>query len=286
MCTAMNGESALSVVCFLQAAAAIIIPGILFLAFRSASRVERRDEFVAALTKHINKHPLVRMHVGSLFATHAPVRSSLSLCAAEVESLRRPSAHRTCDLRTDAELRFWLGNCCLSVSPCSSCLRVQFEVSNTAVQGYMRMMNLGEVKAVAIFEASRPSKKADWTYTSLRLEVDKGALDAFRAEQEAKAVARYGADAVAAGKKTAEAQLAAAATAAGFSASDMKANTAAASTEASSSSSATSSTSATVPATATGGATGSASTDGQVASDAAQDGEGQVLVLTLSSGTK
>lgn len=57
-----------------QAAAGIIIPAILFLAFRSASRVERRDEFIASLTKHINKHPLVRMHVGNLFATHAPVR--------------------------------------------------------------------------------------------------------------------------------------------------------------------------------------------------------------------
>lgn len=214
------------------AAAAIIIPAILFLAFRSASRVERRDEFVAALTKHINKHPLVRMHVGSLFATHAP-----------------------------------------------------FEVSPTAAQGYMRLMNAGEVKAVAIFEASRKSKKADWTYDVLKLEVDKGALDAFRAEQEEKAVARYGAEAVAAGKKSAEAHLAAAAAAAGYTADQAKVAASSAPAAAAAGASAAAGSPA-AAAQAGGAAEVPAATVDAKAKEGEGDDEGQVLVLNLSSVAK
>lgn len=42
----------------------------------------------------------------------------------------------------------------------------------------------GEVPGVALVTASRPHKKAAWTYSSLKLEVDKVDLDELRRRKE------------------------------------------------------------------------------------------------------
>lgn len=39
------------------------------MAFRSASRAERVEDFVRALELHVNRHPLVRQHAGLMVAS-------------------------------------------------------------------------------------------------------------------------------------------------------------------------------------------------------------------------
>jgi hypothetical protein len=76
-------------------------------------------------------------------------------------------------------------------------LPVQLKLDDLSAKGYIAMQALGEVKAVALLDASRKSRKAAWDYKSLKLEVDKYTLDQRTEKRREAAMARYGKDALA-----------------------------------------------------------------------------------------
>lgn len=142
---------------------------------------------------------------------------------------------------------------------------MQLALDDVSAKGFIAFQALGDVKAVALVDATRKSRRQkDWDFKSLKLEVDKYSLDQRTEKRREAALARYGKDALSAEDAAAMAKQTAT-SAAAAPAATAAATTAAAATAA-------------APKAASGAPS---SSPGGGGGESGADGEGEVLTITL-----